>query len=716
MRAPIAAALLLIAPAASADEGPHWSFVPPVKTGPPAVADADWPRGAVDRFTLARMEGAGLSPEPQQDPARLLRRLSLDLTGLPPSLAEVDAFVADPSDAAYEAAVDRLLASPHFGEKWAIGWLDLARYADSDGYQRDGFRNVWPYRDWVIRALNADMPYDQFTVEQLAGDLLPGATDAQRIATGFHRGPTLNLEAGTDPEEDRVKQVVDRVNTTGTVWLGISLECAQCHDHKYDPISIRDYYALYAFFNNTPVEGKRRPNGNDASMDYAGVDLPVPLTPEEQRRREAARGELDAARDRFVAKVDELCESLPEERMAELDEKHPRAAGLVRKEGRDFADAMAIKKAVFKDGAGAQALGRLEQQIKAHEKRANASGFQIGFSSRVMAEMEAPRETYVMQRGDFLQPGERVAAGTPPALHAFPAGAPRDRLGLARWIVADDNPLVARVAVNRLWAELFGRALVPSMEDFGRAGDKPTHPGLLDWLAVTFREDDAWSIKRTVRRLVLSSTYRQAAVCGASKRALDPDNALYARGPRVRLPAELVRDNALAVSGLLSAEMFGPPVRPPQPAGVWRVTGEVDNQYYTSEGRDLHRRGVYTIWRRSAHYPSFAAFDAPNRGACTVKREVSNTPLQALALMNDPAYVEMAEAFARRVQRETEGEAAPDRLAHAFRLAVARAPRDEELAALRALYVEALDTDGSEAGAWFEVATALLNLHETITK
>ncbi len=708
-------ALALALTAALAEEG-HWSYLAPVKPAPPEVSDAGWPENAIDRFTLAKIEAAGLAPEPRAEPARLLRRLYLDLIGLPPPVPEAEAFLADPSDARYAATVDRLLASGHFGEKWAIGWLDLARHADSDGYQRDGFRNVWPYRDWVIRAFNADMPFDQFTVEQLAGDLLPDPTREQLIATGFHRGPILNLEAGTDPEEDRVKQVADRVNTTGTVWLGTSLECAQCHDHKYDPFSIEDYYALFAFFNNTPIEGRRVPGGNDARMDYIGADLELPLPPEEERRRAEARRAMAAAQGEFVAKVEELCGQLPAGELAALEKKHPAAAELIGKDKRAYEDAMAIKKVAFKGGEAAKVLGALERRVDAHRKRAVGDRFQIGYAARIMREMPVPRETFVMQRGDFLTPGRKVAAATPAALNPFPEDAPRDRLGLARWIVAPENPLTARVAANRIWAELFGRGLVTTMEDFGRQGARPTHPGLLDWLAVSFRDDDAWSVKAAVRRIVLSATYRQGAAAAAAKRAIDPDNALYARGPRARLAAELVRDNALAISGLLSRKSFGPPVRPVQPPKIWRVTGEVDNTYYASEGEDLHRRGVYTIWRRSAHYPSFANFDAPNRGACTVRRESSNTPLQALTLMNDPAYVEMAVAFAERIRREAAEADAVGKLEHAFRLALTRGPTAGELGALQKIYFTSLDTGGSERDAWFDVATVLLNLHETITK
>jgi hypothetical protein len=694
---------------------PHWSYVAPARLAPPAVVEDAWSRNPIDRFVLSAMGDAGLLPEEQAQPARLLRRVYLDIIGLPPSIAETDAFLADPSNVHYTRIVDRLLSRSGFGEKWASGWLDLARYADSDGYQRDGFRNVWAFRDWVIRALNADMPFDQFTIEQLAGDLLPDATPSQVIATGFHRGPILNLEAGTDAEEDRIKQVVDRVNTTGTVWLGTSLACAQCHDHKHDPFSISEYYSMAAFFNNTHQEGKRI-EANGAGMKYSGTDVDVPLSAEEKARRAEMRVKLAAAEQDFIAKIDEFCRELPEERLTGLKKEAPKALVLIGKDKRTFREAITLKKTLFKKGEEAKVLVNLEQKVNRHTKGLKKSAFQIGFTSRVMKAVDMPRQTFILKRGNFLTPGKEVKAATPAVLHSFPEGAPGNRLGLAQWIVSPDNPLTARVAVNRIWAELFGRGLVTTMDDFGRQGAKPSHPGLLDWLAVTFRDDDSWSMKRTIRRIVLSATYRQSAAAGSAKRAGDPDNVFYARAPGGRLVAELVRDNALCISGLLSRKMFGPPVRPVQPAKVWRVIGEVDNTYYLSKGEDLYRRGIYTLWRRSAHYPSFANFDAPNRGACTVSRQSSNTPLQALTLMNDPAYVEMARAFGARIQQETEGMNATRSLAHAFRLALCRNPGADELEVMRKIYFTALDTDGADAEAWFDVATTLLNLHETITK
>ena len=707
---------ILLAVSSLTAEETHWAYKVPKIQKSPIVQNPEWIINPIDSFILSKMEEEGLTPSIDQSSDRLIRRVYLDLIGIPPPIDQVDSFLLDPSKEHYSEIVDKLLSSKHFGEKWAISWLDLARYADSDGYQRDGFRNVWPYRDWVIRSLNSDMPYDQFTIEQLAGDLLTDASESQKIATGFNRGPTLNLEAGTDPEEDRVKQVVDRVNTTATVWLGTSLECAQCHDHKHDPFSIKDYYSMFAFFNNTPIEGKRRPNGNDASMDYSGTDIKVTLSEEELMKRKSASEAVSVDEQKYVSTVKELCDNISDKELNDLNKKHPKEVKLVRKSDISYKDALAIDKVFLKKSKSADILSGLKANITKNKNLAKGGKFQIGYTSRVMKEREKERETRVLLRGDFTNPGEMVIADTPSRLFEFPKHFQRNRLGLAKWIVSEENPLTARVAVNRIWAELFGRGIVTSIEDFGFNGTKPTHPKLLDWLAVTFQSVDDWSMKKIIRRIVLSSTYRQSSKVTINNLEKDPLNEFYSRGPRNRLPAELIRDNALTISGLISKKMFGRPVRPRQPNNFWRVIGEVDNNYYTSDGEDLYRRGVYTIWRRSAHYPSFANFDAPTRGACSVKRESSNTPLQALTLLNDPVFVEMAKAFSKRIIKETHEMNTTQQLNYAFRLALSRSPKDSEMKALKKIFFISLDTDGSSENAWFEIATTILNLHETITK
>jgi Protein of unknown function (DUF1553)/Protein of unknown function (DUF1549) len=604
----------VVATAAAAAEPAttHWAYVAPVRPTLPAITNDAWTRTAIDRFVLARLQREGLSPSAEAPRAILIRRLSFDLTGLPPSIADVDRFLADSRPDAYERLVDRLLGSPQIGERWARHWLDLARYADSHGFQRDDLRDIWPYRDWVVQALNSDLPFDQFTIDQIAGDLLLKPTEAQRVATGFHRCCQTNVEAGTDPEESRILQVIDRVNTTSTVWLGTTLECAQCHDHKYDPFSQRDYYRMFAYFNST---------------------------------------------------------------MREAERANPNLAGSIKFMGPKYA---------------------------------------IGNSAtQVMQELPKPRVTQVFRRGDMRQPGEQVEPGTPAVLHPLPKG-PADRLTLARWLVARDNPLTARVVVNRLWAELFGLGLVSTPEDFGARGERPTHPELLDWLAVEFM-DSGWSLKHLLRDMVTSATYRQSSRLTSELKARDPGNKLLARGPRFRLDAEEIRDNALALAGTLNLKMGGAPVRPPQPEGLWaKVSGE-KLEYVPGAGPELYRRGIYVVWKRSSPYPSMANFDAGARLTCTVKRLRSNTPLQALTLLNDPVYVEAAHALALRIVRESPVAALDEQLRFGFRLCLAREPKREELDILRALHARQREVHGYDA-AWDAIATALLNLDETISR
>jgi hypothetical protein len=682
----------------------HWAYVKPVA---PELPDNGKAMHPVDAFINAGLKKEGILPNPAAAPYTLVRRLFLDVIGLPPTTAEVDAFVANPTEDAYVRLVDMLLARPQFGEKWARPWLDLARYADSDGYQRDGFRQIWPYRDWVVQALNDDMPFDQFTIEQLAGDLLPQATPQQQVATGFNRNTTLNLEAGTDAEEDRVKQLVDRVNTTATVWLGTSLGCAQCHNHKYDPITSREYYEVLAFFNNTPAESQQATKG--ARMSYVGSDLVMGESANAVELAKEAQEKLTQSMKQYEEAVLEMWRGL-EEDAAKLAALKPGQKELLQTQvqDRDYETCSKVHRSLFKGDAR---LGKLQSTVR-NDRKVVAS---MSVTRTAVMRDEAPRETRVMQRGDFLMPGAKVTPGTPAALHAFPKDAPRNRLGFAQWLVSKENPLVARVAVNRWWAELFGRPIVPTAEDFGLQGDKPTHPELLDWLAVAFMEADGWSMKKTLRRIFLSETYRRASTARPDLLERDPLNKLLARNGGIRLEAEAIRDHGLAVSGLLSPKMGGPPVKPVQPEGVWRVTGEVDNNYTPSEGEDAHRRAIYTLWRRHAHYPSFATFDAPSRGACTVQRTRSNTPLQALTLMNDPAYVEMTRALAKRMSTY-QGKDVREALAFGFRTVLARSPSGSELDTLVSVHEGGKSASPEEDGAWFDVASVLMNLHETITK
>lgn len=590
----------------------HWSYVAPIRPILPPVVRSDWPRNAIDRFVLARLEREGLSPSAEADKAILLRRLSSDLIGLPPNLQELNEFLADSRPDAYERAVDRMMASPRFGEHWARHWLDLARYADSHGFQRDELREIWPYRDWVIQALNTDMPFDQFTIEQIAGDLLPRPTESQRVATGFHRCCTISVEAGSDPEESRILEVLDRVNTTAAVWLGTTLECAQCHNHKYDPFTQHDYFGMFAFFNSTVREAERA---------------------------------------------------------------NPKFQGSIKFMGPKFA---------FHDG-----------------------------STLVMQELPRPRTTHLFQRGDFLRPGEVIQAHTPACLHPMPAGR-SDRLGLAHWLVSRDNPLVARVTVNRLWGEIFGQGLVATPEDFGVKGEPPSHPELLDWLAVEFM-DGKWSLKHIIRAMVTSTTYRQSSQRARDMQTRDPHNRLLARGPRFRLDAEAIRDNALVIAGTLNSKMGGVPIRPPQPEGLWAKVSLEKQDYVATTGPERNRRGIYVIWKRSSPYPSLANFDATARLTCIVKRSRSNTPMQALTLLNDPMFVEAAQSLASRIVQECSSTAVEERIRFAFRVCTAREPKPAEIAILARLY-QTQCTSGSREAAWQAVATALLNLDETISK
>ena len=684
----------------------HWSFIAPMKPEiPPADPMLDGREAnEIDHFVAAKLSENGLALNPETDPARLIRRAYLDITGLPPKVAEVDAFLADPSFDNYIATVDRLLASPSYGEKWAVPWLDLARYADSEGYQRDAPRNMWPWRDWVIDALNADMPFDQFSVEQLAGDLLPDATESQIVATGFHQNSPVNLEAGTDPKEDHYKRNVDRLNTTGTIWLGLTVGCAQCHNHKYDPISAKDYYELYAFFNNGPMESKQQ--GKEMGMSgmvHIGPTLSVEKSETEIADERAAaveyRALLAGIRNDIMEVVEEKSDALPEEVQKIVD-----ADGEM-----NLKDCQEITKHLKIRGN----MGQRLEKASIQEKRLIQ---QKKKEVRIMEEMDEPRMTFVAKRGDFLSKGEQVSPGTPASLHEFSNDLPQNRLGLAKWLVDSANPLVGRAYANRLWLSVFGQGLVTTPEDFGTQGEMPTHPELLDWLATTFVTDDSWSMKKALRRVLLSATYRQSIAVDEKAVEADPRNQLLWRHPGHRFDAETIRDQALAISGLLSEKRGGVHVRPYQPDTFWRKTaGASETFYIPSTGEDAYRRGVYTLWRRNSHYPSFANFDAPDRTACVVQRDLSNTPLQALTLLNDPVYVEMAEAFAERIGTEG-GDEVDAQIKWAFRTALSRQPTDPELKLLLSSYETVRSDSGSADEARLEVATILLNLHETITR
>jgi hypothetical protein len=859
----------------------HWAYAKPVRPALPAVKSSGWARSPIDRFVLARLEKEGLAPSPEARREILARRVSLDLTGLPPSPQELDSFLSDTRPDAYERLVDRLLASPHYGERWARPWLDLARYADTNGFEKDNRRSIWKYRDWVIEAFNRDLPFDRFTIEQIAGDLLPERATAQLIATGFHRNTMWNEEGGVDKEETHWENLVDRVNTTATVWLGSTLACSQCHNHKYDPFTQKEYYQLLAFFNNSDMAVA--PHGTTTKYVEPVLDLP---TPEQASRREELRAaisqlekllkthtpELEAAQAKWEQQVRAApadwttldavrLESSGGTTLAKqpggsvlasgtnpasdiyvIEAKLP-AGGLtaLRLEalphaslprggpGRDAygnfflsqfqaeigGEPVSFKKPVVDDGRidekkfmqlwtvdasredtrlprqmvfeAREPFGKAGDTIRIHIIQTSDFGGQgVGhfrlsatrssepeavanvsaklrpllgidpaartpqqrkeladFYRTVAPSLESARDrlkelkeqlddlgivtTLVMAdrkgvdrpsavlrvRGQFLSKGEEVQAATPAVLHPFPAGEKYNRLGLARWLVSPDNPLTARVTVNRIWEQYFGRGLVDTSEDFGAQGSPPSHPELLDWLAAEFVES-GWRMKALHKLIVTSATYRQASQAAPALQERDPYNRLLARGPRFRMEAEMIRDHALAASGLLSRKIGGPSVFPYQPDGIWDIPYS-DDKWELSEGEDRYRRGLYTFLRRTAPYPAMLTFDATSREFCTVRRIRTNTPLQALTTLNDPAFFEAAKAMARRVMAEG-GDATRSRVEYAFRLATSRRPSKPEAERIARWFESERQAQPSEEMAWTMVSNVLLNLDEAVTK
>ncbi len=965
----------------------HWAFEAPKRPPLPKVKDQAWPRNPIDNFILARLESEGLKPSPEADKATLLRRVSFDLTGLPPTPEEVNSFLADHSPQAYEKRVDQLLESPHYGERMAVQWLDQARYADTHGYHIDSLREMWPWRDWVINAFNRNVPYDQFTIEQLAGDLLPNATLEQEIATGFNRNHMINFEGGAIPEEYHVEYVVDRVSTTATVWLGLTMGCARCHDHKYDPIKQKEFYRFFAFFNTVPERGLDGYTGNavpvlslpspeqqrqlhalnsqiastlaaipekgmvvlrnewqktrlasmpeppreglmahypfdadladasgqhhdgkavrgevvyvdgsvgkgaefsgetqvdlgnagdfdrteplalglwvnlyelkaaevlqkrDASEHWQGYELSlddVAYTGRHQRNlriiaRLAARWPDDAievrTKDRVpmgsshhlllnydgsgkasglrlyvdgkpvqteviqdqlkgsfrtsasleiankskgrpfegqlddlriynrtleAGEVENLAVHLPARALlAELAGKPVQELGTLQPDKQpEEADIGELEKAATKEEKQARQekdhQARLSEYFLTHdapeqfrklyvrlgELRTQREKLEKSITTTmVMAEMKKPRDTFVLGRGQYENKGEKVTPGVPSFLPPMSRDLPLNRLGLAKWLVDSSNPLTARVAVNHFWQNYFGIGMVKTAEDFGSQGEPPSHPELLDWLA-TEAIRMGWDVKAMQRLIVTSATYRQSSRATPELLDRDPENRLLAHGPRFRLPAEFVRDNALAISGLLDDKIGGPSVYPYQPKGLWEEMafgeGYSGQSYTPSTGRDLYRRSMYSVWKRTVPPPSFTTFEAPDREKCTARRAITNTPLQALALLNDPTYVEAARALAQRMLTEG-GKSPTERINFAFRLATARTPEPRERAVLLdaarqqvAEYHRHKDNaaklltvgdssynsrlDPGELAAWTTVASMILNLDETITK
>lgn len=630
----------------------HWAYIPPEENIEIPNLESTWVVNEVDHFILEKIIEKGLEPSSEASKATLLRRVFLDLIGLPPTPAEAKQFLEDHSPKAYENLVDRLLDSPHFGEHWAAMWLDLARYGDSQGYQKDLIRpNIWRYRDWVIDAFNRDLPFDEFTIEQLAGDLLENHTDNQLLATAFHRNTNTNDEGGTDNEEFRTYAVMDRVSTTFEVWQGTTMACVQCHSHPYDPFRHREYYELFAFFNQT--------QDADFPNDAPKASL---LSP-------GQKAKLDALKTQEETSLSDT----------------------------------------------------LIQQIK------NIQPAPVP----VMLDLEdSTRTCHIFERGNWLMKGAEVQPNVPRELSKMTNEMPLNRLGLAKWLVHPDNPLTSRVTVNRFWAAIFGTGIVATIEDFGTQGSPPTHPELLDWLSVQFQKDWDWSVKQLLRTIVLSATYRQSSNISEEALLIDPENQWLARVPRFRLSAEQIRDQALVVSGLFNPKVFGPSVMPPQPDGVWNVIRHAV-KWETSQDGDQYRRGLYTFWRKTSPYPSMMTFDSPSREFCVSRRVRTNTPLQSLTMLNDPVFVEAAEALAIKMMNfETEN--LEERLAYGYELVLFRTPAAEQLEILKRFYSKALKVYQNdpeavnqlvaqkkskvELASMINIASVLLNLEEVLVK
>ncbi|MFO1481779.1 MAG: PSD1 and planctomycete cytochrome C domain-containing protein [Verrucomicrobiaceae bacterium] len=869
----------------------HWAFIPPVAAKLPEVKLAGWPRNDIDRFVLSRLEAEGLSPSAEATKEALIRRVTLDLTGLPPTLAEVDAFVSDASPQAFEKVVERLLRSPRYGERMAVDWLDAARYADSNGYQVDRDRELWPWRDWVIRAFNDNKRFDQFTIEQLAGDLLPGASLEQKIATGFHRNHMLNEEGGVLADEFLAEYTADRVETTAAVWLGQTFNCARCHDHKYDPFTQRDFYSMKAFFHNIPEKGVgiysnpirinappfvklpapeiearitalhakvKAVNDRLAALtgkSAAGVDAwagrvasasvrwePVKLSaasggdqpphldtstntldvgPQETRQNNikitasvpkgrvtalrfecgttasaasfqwseltvgklklraatlgdsltAAEAEKVLDRDRKTKAVLSITPARPVSAVFEVEpgamtedliitigvenaggpsrwrvfaadvEKDLLVpANVIAAAKKDTARRTAAERRLLADFRSSQQPEHrmLKDELAALNKQIAAAEGEIP-TTLVMEEMKEPRQTFILMRGAYDKPGELVTAATPAVLPALDKDLPHNRLGLARWLISPGNPLTARVTVNRFWQQVFGSGLVKTSEDFGAQGAQPSHPELLDWLALEFIRS-GWDVKHLMKLMVTSATYRQSSQFTVRASQTDPENRLLWRGPHFRLMGEFIRDQALAAGDLLVEKIGGPSVKPYHPPGIYEqvTAGNGYNVYVPGKGDDLHRRSLYTYWKRSVPHPAMLLFDAPFRETCTLRRPRTNTPLQALNLLNDPTYVEAARFLGQRMMRDG-GSSLDSRLIHGFRLLLSRQPKPQELMVLRTAWERArkgfqtdpeaaksllavgdarsdVPFDSTELAAFTLVASTLFNLDEAVTK
>jgi len=705
--------------------GKHWAYEAPVRPEPPTVKKANWAKNSIDHFILARLEQEKLAPSPEASKTILIRRVSLDLTGLPPTPAEVEAFLADTSPQAYEKVVDRLLESPRYGERMAWDWLDAARYADSNGYQGDVDRTMYPWRDWVIGQMNANLPYDRFTVEQLGGDLLPSATIENKLATGFARNHMINGEGGRISEENRIDYIMDQTETMATIWMGLTMTCCRCHDHKFDPFKQTEYYSLFAFFNQTPVDGGGRSGQTKPVVDFA--------TPDQAKRRT----ELQVAFDDLTKQVRDQEKSLRDASFAET-EKGP------------VSNLPALIESSLRKGPGDRTPENREELLKFFKEKEpgyikllgdldKAQKARDAFNKTipqvmVLEDMPKPRDTFLLDRGAYNKPLQKVLAGVPESLPPLKKDARLNRLTLAEWLVAPEHPLTARVTVNRFWQTFFGMGLVKTVEDFGVQGERPSHPELLDWLATEFIAAK-WDVKKLHKLILMSATYRQSSKATPALLEKDPENRLLARGARYRLPSWMIRDQALAASGLLVEKIGGPPVKPYQPEGIWEEATFGKIGYKQDQGPDLYRRSLYTFWRRIVGPTMF--FDNAARQVCTVKAVRTNTPLHALSTLNDIQYVEAARALAERAMKHVGDPMG--RIDAAFQWAAGRRPNDREreillasLARLRKTYGENPEAakqllsvgqskrdeslDAGEHAAYAGLCTLILNLDEVLTK
>ena len=694
-----------------------WSLRPVKRVEPPRIGNPDLARNAIDRFVIAKLEEAGLEPSPEADRHTLIRRASLDLTGLPPTPKEIDAFLEDREPGAYARLVNRLLDSPHYGERWGRHWLDIARYADTNGYSIDGPRSIWRYRDWVIKALNDNMPFDQFVIEQMAGDLLPEPTQAQRIATGFHRNTMINQEGGTDFEQYRVEAVVDRVRTTGAAFLGLTLACARCHDHKFDPISQREFFQMFSFFNNVDeIGGNLEETVGRARMLDPILEFGDPGT---LAKRDALKREIDALKGE-LADLGRSLESKWNERFPPGDEPDIERA-------REIIGVPPEERSSVQDSVLDRVFSKRVEEYKSivdKIEEIQKSLPEIEWTM-VMRDLPEPRDSYIHVQGDFTRRGDPVGPGTPAVLPPLSPDTPRNRLGLARWLVSDDNPMTPRVTMNRIWQRYFGLGIVETENDFGSQGTEPSHPELLDWLASELVRRD-WDVKAMHRLILNSATYRQSSVYRDDAAEADPSNRLLARQNRIRLEAEVIRDAALTASGLLTPVIGGPSVYPPQPAGAGQFT-QVDSNWEADEGPDRFRRGMYTYFIRSAAHPGLVLFDAPIAQESVTRRNRSNTPLQALTLLNDESQTEFAAALGQRIRNHAENR--DDRIRYAFEVCLSRPPMElerERIAQFVGTMADAFATDqearemtgadSADAAAWSAAARVMINLDEFITR